>query len=88
VDVSWRGRVRAPLREMRAYPVPAPGSVKLDANESPWPASPRMREVVARALSAVPLHRYPDARASTLRAALAARLGVAGDQLVLGNGSD
>jgi histidinol-phosphate aminotransferase len=34
------------------------------------------------------LHRYPDPRASALRAALAGRLGVGGDELVLGNGSD
>jgi histidinol-phosphate aminotransferase len=87
--LSWRDRVRAPLRAMRAYHVPpAPGPIKLDANESPWPTSERMREVVARAVAEVPLHRYPDPRAGALREALAARLGVDGSQLVLGNGSD
>src|SRR6185503_3617061 len=40
------------------------------------------------ALADVALERYPDPNARELRAAVAAQLGVAGDQLVFGNGSD
>jgi histidinol-phosphate aminotransferase len=39
-------------------------------------------------LAELPLERYPDPAARRLRAAIARRLGVAGDQLVFGNGSD
>jgi histidinol-phosphate aminotransferase len=43
---------------------------------------------LADTLAEVPLERYPDPAARELRASVAARLGVAGDQLVFGNGSD
>jgi len=87
--VSWRDRVRAPLRAMSAYHVPpATGLVKLDANESPWPISDAARAAIASAIAEVELHRYPDPTAAGLRTLLAARLGVAPEQLVLGNGSD
>jgi len=40
------------------------------------------------ALAGQPIHRYPDPEAEDLKRLLAPRLGVAADQLLLGNGSD
>ncbi|HEX4452865.1 MAG TPA: histidinol-phosphate transaminase [Kofleriaceae bacterium] len=78
------------LRGSSAYHVPQPAVIhaKLDANESPFGLPSDLREGLAAALAGVALERYPDPRARELRAAVAAHLGVAGDQLVFGNGSD
>jgi histidinol-phosphate aminotransferase len=62
------------------------GSVKLASNENPLGPSPRAVEALRGALGGI--HRYPDGHAFALRHALARRLGVAPEQLVLGNGSD
>jgi histidinol-phosphate aminotransferase len=81
--------LRPELADLRAYSVPAePAPVKLDANESPWPLPPALRERIARTLAELPLHRYPDPRATELRARLAAHLGARPEELVLGSGSD
>ena len=83
-------RVPAALRGSAAYHVPQPPMIraKLDANELPFALSPDLAAGLAAALSDVALERYPDPRARELRATVAAQLGVAGDQLVFGNGSD
>jgi histidinol-phosphate aminotransferase len=83
-------RVPEALRGSAAYHVPAPPRViaKLDANELPYAMPPELRAELGRALSEVALERYPDPAARRLRAILARQLGVAGDQLVFGNGSD
>jgi histidinol-phosphate aminotransferase len=83
-------RVPAALRGSAAYHVPQPPMIraKLDANELPFALSPDLAAGLAGALSDVALERYPDPRARELRATVAAQLGVAGDQLVFGNGSD
>lgn len=52
--------------------------VRLDANESPWPAAD----------DGFDLNRYPAPQPSALRAALADLYGVAGDQVWAGRGSD
>ncbi len=81
--------VREPIRPLTAYEPPAAlPPVKLDANESPWPLPAEVCERIARALSDVPFHRYPDARATALRQAVAHQVGGAPDALVLGSGSD
>jgi histidinol-phosphate aminotransferase len=82
--------VSAPLRGTAAYHVPAPAVVhaKLDANELPVGLPEELRAGLAAALAGVTLERYPDAAARPLRARIAAQLGVAGEQLVFGNGSD
>ncbi|HSK03970.1 MAG TPA: histidinol-phosphate transaminase, partial [Kofleriaceae bacterium] len=78
------------LRRTAAYHVPLPPRVvaKLDANELPYGLPPALRARLAAVLAELPLERYPDPAARRLRAAVARRLGVAGDQLVFGNGSD
>jgi histidinol-phosphate aminotransferase len=82
--------VSEPLRGAAAYHVPLPPGVraKLDANELPVGLPDELRAGLAAHLAAVALERYPDAAARALRARIAGRLGVAGAQLVFGNGSD
>ena len=83
-------RVPPALRGSSAYHVPQPPVIraKLDANELPFALSPELRAGLADALADVALERYPDPRARELRAAVAGELGVSGDALVFGNGSD
>jgi histidinol-phosphate aminotransferase len=84
-------RVPEVLRGTAAYHVPSPPRViaKLDANELPYPPLPAdLRAELGRQLAEVALERYPDPAARRLRAILARQLGVAGDQIVFGNGSD
>jgi len=52
-------------------------------NSNPYGPSP----AVQRALTQVPLERYPDREALALRRALAARIGVPADQILIGNGT-
>jgi len=61
-------------------------SIKLASNENPLGPSPR---AVAAARQALPgVHRYPDSSGYELTRKLAARLGVAPEKIVIGNGSD
>lgn len=83
-------RVPEMLRGARAYHVPQPPQirVKLDANELPFALPAALRSQLGAALAEVALERYPDPRAADLRRCVATDLGVSGDQLVFGNGSD
>ncbi|HUS28171.1 MAG TPA: histidinol-phosphate transaminase [Kofleriaceae bacterium] len=83
-------RVPEALRIGVAYHVPQPPNLraKLDANELPYPLPAELRARLGAALAEVALERYPDPNARTLRALLADQLGVAGDQITFGNGSD
>src|SRR4051812_22967587 len=83
-------RVPAVLRGSAAYHVPAPPRVvaKLDANELPYPLPAELRAELGCVLSEVALERYPDPAARRLRDVISRQLGVAGEQLVFGNGSD
>ena len=60
--------------------------VRLSANENPLGPSPRAVAAVER--EAARIHLYPDGGSSALREALARRLGVGADQIVVGNGAD
>ncbi|RPF43017.1 histidinol-phosphate aminotransferase [Thermodesulfitimonas autotrophica] len=60
--------------------------VKLASNENPLGPSPRAMAAVAAAVSQ--MNFYPDGSAYRLRAALAARLGVEFDAVIVGNGSN
>ncbi|MEW6678385.1 MAG: histidinol-phosphate transaminase [Pseudomonadota bacterium] len=62
------------------------GIVKLASNENPLGVSPRARVAVEAALG--DLARYPDGGGFELKQALSARLGVAPNRIVLGNGSN
>ncbi|MBX3731555.1 MAG: histidinol-phosphate transaminase [Verrucomicrobiae bacterium] len=60
--------------------------IKLASNENPLGPSPQAVEAMTRAVREV--HLYPDGGAIRLKQALAARLYLSPDQLVLGNGSN
>jgi histidinol-phosphate aminotransferase len=60
--------------------------LRLSANENPIGPSPRVIEAIRR--EAPRVHLYPDGGATEVRAALAARLGVGVDSIVVGNGAD
>jgi len=62
------------------------GSIKLASNENPLGPSPRALAALAAALGT--LHRYPDSTGYRLTRKIARRLGLAPEQVVLGNGSD
>jgi histidinol-phosphate aminotransferase len=83
-------RVPAALRAIAAYHVPQPPELraKLDANELPYRMPAELRTRLGAVLAEVPIERYPDPAARELRAVVATQLGVAGDQLTFGNGSD
>ncbi|MBI3768049.1 MAG: histidinol-phosphate transaminase [Deltaproteobacteria bacterium] len=87
---EWIQRLAAyppgmPLEELeREYGIS--GSIKLASNENPFGPSPRALAAIREAFGA--LHRYPDGSGFYLRRALAERLGVAADAIILGNGSN
>ena len=60
--------------------------VRLSANESPLGPSAHVVEAIRR--EAARVHLYPDGGTSALRAALARRMGISPDQIVVGNGAD
>jgi len=65
----------------------APGLVKLNTNECPYPPSPRVLDAI-HGTSADDLRRYPDPESVALRQAIAARNGLELEQVFVGNGSD
>ncbi len=65
-----------------------PGWIKLNTNENPYPASPRVVEAIGREAAADRLRLYPDPGSSRLRSALAAHHGLAPENVCVGNGSD
>lgn len=74
-----------PITELaREMGLPVENIVKLASNENPLGMSPKARAAVAKASAG--LERYPDQ--FELIAALAERLGVGQNQIVLGNGSN
>lgn len=87
---ALEARVPEALRGTAAYHVPQPPLVhaKLDANELPFALPADLRRRLGEALTEVALERYPDPNARELRVLLAQQLGVAGEQIVFGNGSD
>jgi histidinol-phosphate aminotransferase len=60
--------------------------IKLASNENPLGPSPAALEAVRQVIGGV--HRYPDGGGTGLRGAIAARLKVNPDRVILGNGSD
>lgn len=73
------------LESMRNYFYRPAEAVDLSGNENPLGPSTLAVAAINGAVSR--LHRYPDKDASALRDKLAARLGVAVEQIILGNGS-
>lgn len=86
---NWTARLNPALANLSAY-TPAPGKyeVRLDANEAPDVLSDAARQRLAEVARSIEWHRYPDATATELRAAIARRCGVAAEQTLVGVGSD
>lgn len=63
-----------------------PALVRLSANEHPLGPSPAVADAIAREAGRV--HLYPDGASNALRDGIGRRLGVAPDQIVVGNGAD
>ena len=82
--------VRPEIRALTAYAVAkAPGMIKLDAMESPFPLPAAVRAGIAAAAADVPVNRYPDGRADAVRASLRSAFGIPDSLgMLLGNGSD
>jgi histidinol-phosphate aminotransferase len=68
----------------------APGWVKLNTNECPYPPSPRVAEAIRRevGVDGASLRLYPNPKSSPLRAAVARLHGVTEENVCIGNGSD
>ncbi len=92
-----RLRVSKDIEELVPYPPGKPieelerelgitGSIKMASNENPLGPSPLGVEAARKALSG--LNRYPDGGSYYLRRELSARLGVAMDMIITGNGSN
>lgn len=65
-----------------------PGFIKINTNEFPYPPAAAVIDAL-RAIAESPVfHKYPNATSSDLRAAVAQRVGVNSNQVLVGNGSD
>jgi len=82
--------IRPEVQALRAYHVPdSSGMIKLDAMENPYTLPETLKAEWLKRLQAVPVNRYPDPSASTLRTKLKQTLNVpSGMEVMLGNGSD
>ncbi|HQV88054.1 MAG TPA: histidinol-phosphate transaminase [Nitrosomonas sp.] len=82
--------IRPEILALSAYHVPpATGMIKLDAMENPYPLPAVLREEIAQLTATVPVNRYPDASAASLKAALRQALAISDEMdILLGNGSD
>jgi histidinol-phosphate aminotransferase len=83
--------VRRQVERMSGY-VPgeqpkAPGLIKLNTNENPYPPSPAVLTALRAAIDDR-LRLYPDPTSSTLRQKLSSRYGFAPEQIIIGNGCD
>lgn len=82
------GAVRPEISALQPYQADCVVSgVKLDANENGWDVPGIVKEELGRRLRNLSFNRYPDMAWTALRTALAARYGVAPEQILIGNGS-
>ncbi len=80
---------RVEVEEMTGYHSPQVDvEVRLNTNESPYPPPEQWRRQLADEIATIDFHRYPDRRATGLRAALAEFHGVHIEQLFCANGSN
>lgn len=85
-------RIRPNVKQMAGY-VPGeqlndPDIVKLNTNENPYPASPRVFDAIKAALTSNGLRKYPQPLGDTFRRTAGRVLGVDPDSILIGNGSD
>jgi histidinol-phosphate aminotransferase len=81
--------LRADLAELSSYePRVGAFDVRLDGNESPPLLSAEATAELNRAIAPVAYSRYPDARGTELRKAIAEHMGASPDEILVGAGSD
>lgn len=84
-----RALVQPHLAGIEPYdPSFTPCRINLSANENTYPLPATVRAAVDAALAATPLNRYPDPLSGELRCELAARHGLAPENVCVGNGGD
>lgn len=88
-ELPFMALLRPELAELTAY-APEAGSfrIRLDANEAPPLLGPEPRRRLAAICAETAWERYPDARLTELRRAIAGRTGVGPDEVFAGVGSD
>ncbi|MCR4842289.1 MAG: histidinol-phosphate transaminase [Eubacterium sp.] len=84
---TWRDNVRKVIPYTPGEQPKEKNVIKLNTNENPYPPSPKVKEVMDSFDTSV-LRKYPDPAVKDLVHALAARYGVADDQVFVGVGSD
>jgi histidinol-phosphate aminotransferase len=81
--------IKRRVRELRPYSLtPERASVKINQNENPWDAPPRVKEETLRRLQERAWSRYPDFVPTSLHEKLAAFAGWKPEGIVAGNGSN
>ncbi|MFZ6017513.1 MAG: histidinol-phosphate transaminase [Nitrospirota bacterium] len=81
--------VKANIRSLSAYNAKEiPCKVKLDANESPYPAFSIQHSAVSTKRIFQRLNRYPDPEAKALKKIISKNLELRPDNILVGNGSD
>ncbi|MCZ2342532.1 MAG: histidinol-phosphate transaminase [Bacteroidales bacterium] len=84
--------IRESVRNMAGYmpgeQLNTPDIVKLNTNENPYPASPRVLEAIRAALTGDRLRKYPEPTGQTFRRAAGRVLGIDPECILIGNGSD
>ncbi len=84
-----KSRVKEGIRKLSPYSVPHfKCRVKLDGNESPFHLPKEVEERVVREIRDIPINRYPDPDAATLREKISKITDFPIDGIVVGNGSD
>jgi histidinol-phosphate aminotransferase len=87
--VSGPVPVRADLADVMPYGAPQlEVPIRLNTNETAEAPPPGYLEAVGHAITQLQLHRYPDRRATALRAALAEIEGLTSDRVWVANGSN
>lgn len=86
---AFRDLLRPELAELSAYrPTPGEFRVRLDANEAPPLLSEAARHRLVEIFAKVAFERYPDPSTSELRAAIARRMQLTPEEILVGVGSD
>lgn len=65
-----------------------PEVIKLNTNELPYPPAPEVSQAVIAETELGMFNKYPDPTCQPLRQAIAQRLGVSAEEIIIGNGSD